>query len=252
MRTFLQKLVKKLSRPNSKSSSPLHFFLTQLYAQAREDFYFFQVGANDGRSNDPIHSFVSMYRPSGLLVEPQSDAFARLQVTYPAKSFPDLKLVNAAIAPSNSTVTLYRIRPDFEKTYRQFYKSTANASGISSLDFNHVRSFLLKAMPGFFAHNDVKNYIDAISVPGVTVNTLLKENNVHRIHFVQIDAEGFDAKIVSMLLESQLCTMPELIHFESKNIAKEEKNILFNRLFKDGYKIHNAGGDTVAERLHRL
>ena len=45
-------------------------------------FFFVQIGANDGRIDDPIYKLISRYRLKGLLVEPVPDFFESLVETY--------------------------------------------------------------------------------------------------------------------------------------------------------------------------
>jgi len=246
MRRTMGRLAQKLGVRKISSGFDLDNRLKQLYKELQGEFLFLQVGANDGRSNDPIYPFVSTYHPSGLVVEPQPDAFKRLQATYPKADFPNLKMVNAAIAHGDSSVKLYRIAQDFEDTYRVLYKPTANPSGITSMDFYHVKSFLLKILPEYFRDKNVEDYIEQIIVPAININTLLKENNVNCIDFVQIDTEGFDAKIINMILDSNLRQLPRIMNFESKNLDSEEKIKLFNRLADHEYQLFHARGDTCA------
>src|ERR1700760_2430287 len=56
----------------------------RLYLENRElaDFYFIQIGGNDGKSNDPIHDLAVGLQLSGVIVEPLPSAFAALQANY--------------------------------------------------------------------------------------------------------------------------------------------------------------------------
>src|SRR3954468_10330611 len=49
---------------------------------AYSDVAFLQIGANDGVTGDPIRAFVTRYGWHGVCLEPQPEAFARLQATY--------------------------------------------------------------------------------------------------------------------------------------------------------------------------
>lgn len=246
MRSIISRLAAKLGFRNILPGFDLHVELRHLYRQLQEDFFFLQIGANDGRSNDPIYPFVNTYHPSGILVEPQPDAFAQLQATYPNSDFPSLKLINAAIAPSDSIVKLYRIARDFEDTYRSLYKRTANASGITSMDYEHVRSFLLKVLPDFFADKNVDDYIEQITVPAISIDTLLRENNVNHVDFVQIDTEGYDAEVIQMVFSCDIIQDPELIHFEIKHLSDREQKEIRGILAERDYSVVVHEGDACA------
>src|SRR5687767_667926 len=45
-------------------------------------FFFVQIGANDGRRGDPVFQFIRQYRWRGLLLEPQPDVFRVLVRNY--------------------------------------------------------------------------------------------------------------------------------------------------------------------------
>jgi hypothetical protein len=68
---------------------------------------FVQVGAFDGRTNDPIHDLVRRHGWRGVLVEPQPEPFARLRETYAGVD--GLVLVNAAVAEQRGSMTLWRV-----------------------------------------------------------------------------------------------------------------------------------------------
>ena len=67
-----------------------------------------QVGANDGKTNDPVHRYLTGYGWRGLLVEPLVDVFEQeLKKTY--AGFPNVTLANVALAPTNGSLPLYRV-----------------------------------------------------------------------------------------------------------------------------------------------
>jgi hypothetical protein len=57
--------------------SPLELIVPRLAATG--DFYFVQIGANNGIRNDPLRSLILEYHLRGLLVEPLADMFADLE-----------------------------------------------------------------------------------------------------------------------------------------------------------------------------
>ena len=56
--------------------------LARAYAKGIEDFFFIQVGANDGRNGDPIFSLVTELGWKGILLEPQKLVFENLLRNY--------------------------------------------------------------------------------------------------------------------------------------------------------------------------
>lgn len=63
----------------------------------RPDFFFVNIGANDGISNNPIYPFLRDHGWGGIAVEPLEPLFAELERNY--RGFPRVILERAAIAP---------------------------------------------------------------------------------------------------------------------------------------------------------
>ena len=78
------------------------------------EFFFIQVGANDGISHDPLRAYIERYHWSGILIEPQPRVFARLCRNY--ESQPQLRFVNAALAAQHGSATLYTVQTDDDTT----------------------------------------------------------------------------------------------------------------------------------------
>src|SRR5262249_35234617 len=69
--------------------------------QRQTDFFFVQVGANDGVRSDPLRSLVLEHRLAGLLIEPLPDQYARLRENYAGQ--PQLRFENCAVAEHDGT-----------------------------------------------------------------------------------------------------------------------------------------------------
>jgi hypothetical protein len=72
------------------------------------NFFFIQIGAYDGRKDDPIYELVQRNRWSGILVEPQPDIFERLKQNY--ASFSGLAFEQAAIVEEGTSFSLYKLK----------------------------------------------------------------------------------------------------------------------------------------------
>ena len=221
--------------------------LSRLYQENKDEFVFVQVGANDGVTNDPIHDFVTRYKPRGVLVEPQTNAFNRLTETYRGSKFSNLKLLNCAIA-SQESITLWRIKPAFERIYKQHYKETANASGITSFSRAHVESFLTKVMPNYFQDSSFDEAIESIQVPACNWEGLFRICGFKNVTFLQCDVEGYDAELLRMVLSGHEQWLPKAINFESKALCPDELAVLLGELVGNGYRVKRHGGDTFCVR----
>src|SRR5271157_3744519 len=76
-------------------------------ASSVPDFFFVQIGANDGVCCDPIREYVIKSHWRGLLVEPVPFLFRRLVENY--RDEPQLIFENVAVAPHDGAMTLYTV-----------------------------------------------------------------------------------------------------------------------------------------------
>ncbi len=161
--------------------------------RANPDFFFIQIGANDGIFHDAIHSFVTRERVRGLVVEPLQDFFDELVKNY--QPYPRITPVRAAIHRSLKSVELHRPHP------ARLAQLGASAKGIGSLDPEHHKKAGVPA-----------EAMITETVPAMTLAELLEQHQVTRLDLLQIDAEGYDAEIIKML--DTLPLRPAIIRFE--------------------------------------
>ena len=121
MKRVIQRVLNRLGydvrRLHPRSKAPLVDVLSLVIedylrrkADRRDgDFYFVQIGANNGISADPIRPYVLKYHWRGVLVEPHPAAFARLVENYRAE--PQLVFENAAIAEHDGVTALFTPKP---------------------------------------------------------------------------------------------------------------------------------------------
>lgn len=186
-----------------------------------------QVGAFDGVSGDPIYSLIEKHRLQGILVEPQKDAFMRLQKNY--AGFPQFHLVNAAIADHDGFATLFRIRPD--------------ASGPEWL--HQIASFDRRVLMSH-AHMvpDLESMIETEQVRCLTFATLFSELGIEAVDMLQIDTEGFDAQVLQLFDIPH--RRPAIVRFEHKHLSIAEHENSIAMLVRYGYRVATASNDTLA------
>ncbi len=193
------------------------------------EFFFLQIGANDGFSHDPINAFVSANRVAGIVVEPLPDVFDMLRKTY--GKHPQIRKLNVAIHEELDHVTLYR--PDPERV--------GDMSGIASL--HQDRHELTSERSGIQA-----NDIIAVEVPALSLSALFEQQQVGHLDLLQIDTEGYDMKILAGL-DLERCR-PSIIRFEhgvysGVPVRDELREALF-RLYDHGYSIAMERVDALA------
>ena len=194
-----------------------------------KDFFFVQVGAYDGRESDPIRDFVRERHWRGILVEPQPDAFARLKKNY--AGCPGLFFENVAISTTSGDLPFYRLKDEHAHLFH------AGHELLSSLDPDHVLKHLTVPM-------DAATALECTSVPCITFTQLLERHNAGSIDLLQIDAEGYDFKIISSIDFSK--TRPSVIRFEHMHLTGAEKLQCLEMLVSHGYKLVVGGCDITA------
>ncbi|MCI5118210.1 MAG: hypothetical protein D3913_09660, partial [Candidatus Electrothrix sp. LOE1_4_5] len=76
----------------------------------KDDFYFVQIGANDGVLADTLNPLIRKYRLHGCLVEPMKDVFNELKQNYSDQTQLDLREV--MIGERNGLGKIHRFKRD--------------------------------------------------------------------------------------------------------------------------------------------
>jgi len=187
------------------------------------DIFFLQIGAHDGVSYDPINAYVRQFHWKGLLVEPQPAIFAKLRENYADEK--QLLFENSAIAPQDGTLDLHC-----------FVNATAedHASMLTSTRKHYL------AMNG----DGHRGALKTITVPALTLESLLSKHRVERVDLLQIDTEGFDFEIIKMIDFKRM--KPEIIHYENNFLNCRQKSECSRILGEQNYALLNLGIDTIA------
>jgi FkbM family methyltransferase len=187
------------------------------------DIFFLQIGAHDGVSYDPIHSYVTRFHWRGLLVEPQPAIFAKLRENYAEEK--QLLFENSAIALQDGTLDLHC----FEN---------ANAEDHASMLASTRKHYL--QLNG----DNQQGALKTITVPALTLESLLGKHRVERVDLLQIDTEGFDFEIIKMIDFQRM--KPEIIHYENNFLNRRQKSECSRILGDQNYALLNLGIDTIA------
>jgi FkbM family methyltransferase len=205
----------------------LEFVIAHLIIQ-KEDIFFLQIGANDGRCNDPLHKFVTRFGWRGILIEPQPHVFSLLQQTYANNT--RVTLVNAAISEHDEKRTLYTIREDgasFDKAHQ-----------FSSF----VRAALLRqtAWVPDVAARIQETTVDCFSLSGL----LDKFARDQSVDIIVTDTEGYDFNILQMIDFNRM--RPSIICYEHAHMTKSEQNAAARLMQSHGYRLGRTNLDTIA------
>lgn len=188
-----------------------------------------QIGAFDGRTHDPVYSYVSEAQPRTVLVEPQPRPFALLQEAY--RHQPRCTCVNAAISDQDGTRVLYTISdqvegPDWLHQIASFR-----------------REVLLKHVPDF---PGLERLITPLDVPCLTPQSLMRACALDSIDALIVDTEGFDAEVVKLFFAAGI--RPAIVFYEHRHLSPADQNDCLSLLIQSGHQVAVLPYDVLAYR----
>jgi FkbM family methyltransferase len=224
-----------------KQLEPRHFFDMFFSNVNPDDFFFVQIGANDGKTRDILYPYVTRHNLRGILVEPQVDIFERLKDNY--KGIDSVTFANVAISNEDGRKSFYKVKDTFI-TEANFFEVTAIAS------FNKdVFDKTLTKRIGRIIENvspNLADYTDEIVVDTLTLKSFVRSYDVQKIDFLFLDCEGYDFEILKMFDFGRFS--PKIINYESKFQSDEERRACEGLLESKGYTLFRHGNDTCAFR----
>lgn len=211
--------------------------------QLQQRVFCFQVGANDGKINDPVHVYFRDYGWSGLLVEPLVDVFQNeLKATYAGN--PRVTLENVALAQTEGHLPFYRVA----------ISKSRWATGLSGFRRDSIQAHIDNGyiqrhaqQEGVAIPDDPGKLIEVIQVPTIRMDQLLARHSITHFDVLCVDTEGFDFEILKLVDFERY--KPEVILFESKNLADGDYAQAKDLLSRHGYFLHWDRGDTLATHI---
>lgn len=188
-----------------------------------KDFFFIQIGANDGKFCDPIRDLVVQHDLRGLLIEPLPDVFKLLKQNY--ENSTRLIFENVAISDKPGTFPFFRVID--ESSGPSWWK------GVASFDKNHL---IKLGVP-------LQN-IKGCNVKAVTLKQLVEKYDLNEISLLQIDAEGYDYQILKSVMADGI--KPRTINYEHSHLSQNEKFGCKKLLDEHGYKFLEIETNTIA------
>jgi FkbM family methyltransferase len=208
------------------------------------NFFFIQVGAFDGKANDPIHELAVKWGLKGLIVEPQPAAFQALKKNYQGNE--QLILENVAISTEDGDGLLYTIRRDIDFLQHVNQAASFNPDHTRRLLRQHITKQASAATRSAFRRLNLgfEECIEAQPVKTCTFRSLLAKHGVIRYDFLQVDTEGFDYEVLKMAdIETNV---PTLINYEHEHLKPADQQSSWEYLRKLNYRIFTHEGDTSA------
>jgi len=199
------------------------------------DFYFVQIGANDGVTGDSLRPFITRLQWKGVLVEPVPYIYKRLVENY--EGYRGLHFENSAIGIEDGYQNFYALS-EFDLQNNRLF-TDYNKYKIDQLgSFN--KETLLKHS---FMHPQFEKLIEEVKVPTLTFNSLLNKYNIKKIDLLQIDAEGYDFELLNSIKFDKV--IPGILVFEHQHLTKNDYKTSVEKLRKVGYKFYVNNWDTV-------
>ena len=211
----------------------------------KEGTFFIQIGANDGQMCDPIHGRIVEHDWSGILIEPIKFYFDKLCSCYREQK--GLFFENVFIGINSEPLDFYYIDPEIAETMDGDGPLNQWANGLGSFSREKIISSIQNnGFRGGEYRQNIPKFMASIcsmKVSPITINDLVRKYRVHKIDLLQIDAEGYDYKII-MSIDFNLWK-PRIINFEN-TAFNEEKKMCYKFLREKGYKLIEQDCDTLA------
>jgi FkbM family methyltransferase len=189
------------------------------------DFFFVQIGANDGVFYDPIRRWIVEHDWSGLMFEPQTDCVEKLRALYAGND--KIRIANLGIAKEGGKRRLYR---------------HAFGSGCHSL--------LLRR-----EHCDGDSFDE---IDCITFEQAVRIYGIRHIDLLAIDTEGYDLQILDSLdldtIKPQNIWFEKWVHdFDDMNNQDQPTSLdrnfhIVQRFIDAGYSLTDYGANVMLSR----
>lgn len=236
VKTELKRLGYTLQRVPSPASDPrfalkVDFdYVLDHYVASRDDprpFFFLQVGAYDGVSDDPLHERVRAGSWHGILVEPQRSHFRRLVENY--AGLHGLTFVNAAISEEPGPRSMYVIQDEAGAPIESL-------GGLASF-----REEPLRAFHGKMGSHYPGSRVGSVGVECTTFADVLA--NASYLDLLQIDVEGYDLELLKLFDFARVT--PPIVRFEHRHLSAGELDEAVQLLARHGYRMVREEYDTT-------
>lgn len=191
------------------------------------DFFFIQIGANDGRLDDPIYKRCRSFNWRGLLIEPQKEMFDKLKNNY--REHQGLIFENVAVSDGERDQKLWKIAAVDRSEWH---------SGIATLQPEKGDLF--------FENSVKKKELESEIVHVTTLHALTSRHRINKTNLILLDTEGHELTIIGS--EGFFETQPDIVHYEHKHLSFAEQEKCIKILSANGYKMFCGKWETTAIR----
>jgi FkbM family methyltransferase len=204
----------------------------------KNPFTIIQVGANDGKYNDPIYDFVrdNQERTHIALIEPQEELIPYLNENYSYHHNADI--YNKAVGTQKESFELYRIKKEYyhaiDVGYGDDWPDYRVPTGVTTSDKQQLVNWISENIQSDQHPNKI---IEQYSVDVAQPSFILEKSEMDSICLLQVDTEGMDDEVVYSFLEDEI--YPKIINIESKHLGGPDRKQYERTLRDNGYRIYN-------------
>ena len=255
MRKKVESIIKRtLRKAGIEISYVSHDYKPELYdtilstaIAVQSSFNIVQVGANDGKYNDPIYDFIKEYkdRTNIILVEPQKELISHLEDNY--SYHPSSEVYNKAIGTDESKIRLYRVKREYwdklDVDYGENWPDYRAPTGVTTSNREQLVTWVSEHVQTKSQPDEIiEEYNVDISKPETVLN---RSKIMDEVHLLQVDTEGMDDEVVYAFFEDEI--YPSVINIESKHLSESQQGKLKKKLARRGYEVYNyTASETLA------
>ncbi len=207
----------------------LDFLEFLIYTNYSPDFFFIQIGANDGVTNDPIYNITNDLNLNGIVIEPIKEYYDILVKNY--KKNKNIIPLNYAIYEENQNICIYK--------YKNINSKNDWRRGVSSIIKDHYKKNAL--------NNDNEEIIEE-TIEAITYEKLFEMYSVQKIDLLYINTSGYDYNLIKLFPFDRY--QPKIIQFEhglpQNFMSKKEYLEVLDMLIEKGYLIISNKFDCIA------
>lgn len=183
------------------------------------EFFFAQVGANDGKSGDPFFYLVKYLKWRGIMFEPVPYVFKKLKANYQDNK--NILLENSALTTNDGNLLFYYLKKSNNPNLPEWYDQI----GSFNLDVLKKHQESIPDFDNLLTHSEVQT---------TDFNKIIKKYKLKNIDLIFIDTEGYDYEIIKMIPFDKIT--PSVILFEHKHLSQKDIKTALKQLTSLGYK----------------
>jgi len=227
-------------RPKAFEPAPLCFddFLRALaFGGMPPEMRLVQVGANDGKRNDPAFRFIYENRINAIFIEPQPDIFRKLKSNY------------SEIADSccflNCAISTHEAKVDFWVPKAVLRERLPRIDGAASFSQAHLIRTIQRNRHHFANIQSPETQIEKIGVNAMSLSRIFENYNLGLFEVILVvDTEGHDKDVIFSLNFDVF--EPFCIFFEHIHLSSSDWLDCLNFLASRGYVLRKDGQNTLA------